>query len=85
MRRREGLAFAVVEVKDQVVFSDEVARMEAQKAGGLIDGVGGTFEFDVYTDGGFVVIDEEILGPFVFGGEFVGRAEFFVAEPTAEA
>ena len=47
--------------------------------------MGGTFELDVHTDGSFVVIDQEIVGPFVFGGEFVGRAEFFVAEPTAEA
>ena len=80
----EALAFAVVEVEDEIVFGDEVAGVEAEEDGGLVDGGVRAFEFDVGADGGFVVVDEEIGSPFVFGGEFVGRAEFFVAEPAAE-
>jgi hypothetical protein len=78
------LALAVVEVEDEVVFGDEVAGVEAEETGGLVDGVVGAFELDESADGSFVVVDEEILGPFVAGGKFVGGSEFFVLEPAAE-
>ena len=81
----EGLALAVVEVEEEVVFEDVVAGGEAKFAGGLIDGVAGAFEFDEGADGGFIVIDEEILGPLEAGGEAIGGAVFFVTEPAAEA
>lgn len=80
----EILALAVVEVEDQVVFGDEVARVEAEETGGLVDGVVWAFELDESADGSFVEVDEEILGPFVAGGKFVGGAEFLVLEPAAE-
>ena len=51
----ETLAFAVVEVEDEVVFGDEVAGVEAKEAGSLVDGLVGTLEFDEGTDGGLVV------------------------------
>jgi hypothetical protein len=82
---REVLALAVVEVEDQVVFGDEVTGVEAEKPGCLVDGVVRAFELDEGTDGGFVVIDEQVFSPFVAGRKFVGGAEFFVAEPAAEA
>lgn len=78
------MALAVVEVEDQVVFGDEVARVEAEETGGLVDGVVWAFELDESADGSFVEVDEEILGPFVAGGKFVGGAEFLVLEPAAE-
>ena len=81
---REVLALAVVEVEDEVVFGDEVAGVEAEETGGLVDGVVWAFELDESADGSFVVVDEEILGPFVAGGKFVGGSEFFVLEPAAE-
>lgn len=79
------MALAVIEVENQVVLGDEVARLEAKEASGLVDGLVRTFEFDEGTDGSFVEIDEEILGPFMAGGKLVGSAKFFVAEPAAEA
>jgi hypothetical protein len=85
MGRGEVLAFAIVEIEDQVVFGDEVTRMEAEESGGLVDGMVGTFEFDKGADRGFVVVDEEIFGPFVAGGKLVGRAKFLVAEPAPES
>jgi hypothetical protein len=80
----KALAFAVVKIEDEVVFGDEIAGVEAEEMGGLVDGVMRAFEFDVGADGGFVVVDKQILSPFVTSGEFVGRAELFVSEPAAE-
>jgi hypothetical protein len=81
----EVLAFAVVQVENQVVFDDEVAGMEAEEARGLVDGLMGAFELDKGSDGSFVEVDEQILGPSITGRKFVGSAEFLVAEPPAEA
>lgn len=83
--RLEVLAFAVVEIEDKVVLSDEVAGEEAEEAGGLINCVVGTLQFDEGSDGGLIVIDQEVFGPFEAGWEFVGCAEFFIAEPAAQA
>jgi len=81
----EALALTVVQVEDEVILGDEVARVEAKLAGSLVDGVRRAFEFDEGADGGFVEVNQEIFGPFEACGEFVGSAEFFVAEPAAEA
>lgn len=45
----------------------------------------GAFELNEGTDGGLVEIDEEICGPSVAGGKFIGSAEFFVTKPAAKA
>ena len=79
------MALAIVEVEDEVVFGDEVAGMKAEEAGSLVNGSGRPLEFDEGADGGFVVVDEEILGPMIAGREFVGSAELFVAEPATKA
>jgi len=78
------LALAVVDVEEEVVFKDVVAGGEVEEMGGLVDGVGWTFEFDEGADGGFVEVDEEILSPFEAGGKTERGAELFVAEPAAE-
>ena len=81
----EAAALAVVEVENEVVFQDVIGRGEAEFAGGLIDGGAGAFEFDEGADGGFVVVDDKIPGPFQAGRETVGGAVLFVAEPAAQA
>ena len=83
--RSDTAAAAVVQVEDQVIFKDEVLDGVAEFAGGAVDGVAGTFEFDEGADRSFVELDEETLSPGVAGGKFVGGAEFFVTEPAAES
>lgn len=79
------MALAVVEVEHEVVFEDVVVRRKAEGAGRLVDGWAGTFKFDEGADGGFVEIDDQVLGPFEAGGEAIGGAEFFVPEPSFKA
>ena len=81
----EILTLAVVEVENQVVLGDEVARVKTEEAGGLIDGVMGTFEFNEGADGGFIEVDEQAFSPFVAGWEGVGSAELFIPKPAAQA
>ena len=76
---------AVVQIEDQIIFLDVVGGSKAQFVGGAVDGFAGTFEFGVGADGSFVDFQQEMVGPFVAGGEFVGGAVFFVAKPAAEA
>ena len=85
MRGLEVLALAVVEVEDEVVLEDIVGGGKAEFAGGLVDGVAGAFELDEGADRSFVEVDEKVFGPFEAGGEAVGGAVLFVAEPAAEA
>lgn len=79
------LALAVVDVKNEVVLDDVIAGGEAELMGGLIDGLTGAFEFDVGADGGFIEVDDEVLGPLEAGGETVSCAELFITEPAAES
>jgi hypothetical protein len=79
------LALAVVEIEKEIVFEDVVVWREAEFAGSLIDRGAGTFELDERADGGFVEVDEEIVGPAETGRQTVGSAVFFVTEPPAEA
>jgi hypothetical protein len=85
MGRLEVLALALVDVENKVVLGDEVAGMETEKPGGLINGLRRALQLDEDADGCFVIIDEKILGPSVAGGKFVGGAELLVAEPAAKA
>ena len=81
----EALALAIVDIEDEVVLEDIIARGVAKIFGGAVDGVGGTFELDVGTDGSLVEVDDEIPGPFLAGRKLIGSAVFFVSEPTFEA
>jgi len=83
--RLEALAFAIVDIEDEVVLEDVIVVGVAEFACGAVDGVGRAFEFDEGTDGGLVKVDDQAAGPFVAGGEFVGGAVLFVAEPAFEA
>jgi hypothetical protein len=78
-------AAAVVEVEDEIVFGDEVAREEAEFGGGAIYGGWWTLQLDEGACGGFGQFDQEAGGPFMARGKFVRGAEFFVAEPAAKA
>jgi hypothetical protein len=82
---REVLTLAIVQIEDKVVFGDEVARVETELVGGQVDGMVGTFEFDKGANGGFIEVDQEIIGPFEASGKVVGSAVLFVAEPAAQA
>jgi hypothetical protein len=53
----EILALAVVQIQDEVVLGDEIARMKTEKARGLINGSVRAFQFDEGADGSLVVID----------------------------
>ena len=81
----EALAFAVVEVEDEVVFEDVVVVRVAEFAGGAVNGVGRALEFGEGADRSFVEVDDKIFGPFVAGGKLEGGAIFLVAEPALEA
>jgi len=81
----EGLALAFVEIEEEVGFEDVVAGGELEEMSGLVDGAGRSLKFDEGADGGFVVVDEEILSPFETGGKTEGSAKFLVSEPAAEA
>ena len=81
----EILALAVVEVKNQIVFGDEVTGVKTEEAGSLIDGVMGTFEFNKGADGGFVEVDKQAFCPFEAGREGVGSAELLIPEPATQA
>ena len=83
--RLDVAAAAVVEIEDKVVFEDVVGAVIAELVRGLINGGAGALEFDKGADGGFVEVDEKVLGPFEAARETVRRAELFVAEPAFEA
>ena len=81
----EVLALAVVEIKEEIIFEDVVVGGEAEFAGGLINGVAGAFQLDESADGGFIEVNEEVAGPAEAGGQTIGGAVLFVAEPATEA
>ena len=81
----EALSFAIVDIEDEIIFEDVVVVGVAEGLGRAIDSVGRTFEFDEGADGGFVEVDDQVLSPFVAGGESKGGAVLFVAEPAFEA
>ncbi len=82
---RDVATTAIVEIEDEIVFEDEILGGVTEFPRGAVDGVARAFEFDEGANGGFIEFNEKILGPGVARGEFVRGAEFFVAEPAAEA
>ena len=85
MGRLEIAAAAVVEIENEVVFEDIIAAVVAELASRLIYRGTWAFEFHEGANGGFIEIDDQVLGPFEAGREPVRGAEFFVTKPAFKA
>src|SRR5260370_24031267 len=78
-----ALAAAVFHVQAEVVLQDIVVFRKAQLLGRSIDRCGGPLQFHKRSDGGFVEVNQEALGPVFRMRQAENGAGLFITETAA--